>query len=73
MLTKTWDPRPRTEVTGHKAKAFKYQGQGLGSQGQGLHMSRSVAKKENKTNNDHKMMITMMNKVRVKQENNHSY
>ena len=32
-------------------------------------MSRSMAKKETKANKDHKMMMTMMNKILVKQEN----
>ena len=65
MLPMTWDLRPKAKDRGHKAKAFKYQGQG---QGQGLDMSRSMAKKKTKANNDHKMMMTMMNKILVKQE-----
>ena len=52
---------------GHEAKAFKYPGQGLD-------ISRSMAKKKTKANNDHKMVMTMMiYKILVTQENSHSY
>jgi len=63
-------PKAKAKDRDHKAKAmaFKYQGQG-----QGLNMSRSVAKEYTKANSDHKMMMTMMNKIPVKQENSHSY
>jgi len=36
-------------------------------------LSSQWQKKKTKANNDHEMMMTMMNKIVVKQENSHSY
>jgi len=83
MLTRTWDPRPRprTKITRPRPRPSSIKTKAK-AKDLSLKVKNKVRdsicrgqwqKKKTKANNDHKMMMTMMNKILDKQENSHSY